>query len=60
MSRIFRYGYQYAAVEIGKSLACVTVEGIVHVTQAKNCRNVIECQRTLKNITGKGEWKWVA
>ena len=60
MSRIFRCDQQYASVEVDVSLACITVEGTVHVTYAKNCRNVLECQRTLKNITGKGEWKWVA
>lgn len=60
MSRIFRCDQQYASVEVGVSLACITVEGTVHVTHAYNCRNVVECQRTLKNITGKGEWKWVA
>ena len=60
MSRIFRYGFEYAVVETGTSLACVTVEGTVHVTKAMNCRNVLECQRTLKKITGKGGWKWIA
>lgn len=61
MSRIFRYGMTYAVVEHAQSLGYVCIDGQEeHIISAKDCRSVLECKRTLKKITGKEDWKWIA
>lgn len=61
MSRIFRCGMTYAVVEHAQSLGYVCIDGQEeHIVNAKDCRSVLECKRTLQKITGKGEWKWIA
>lgn len=59
MSRIFRCGILYASIEIGLSLACVTIEGKTHVVDARECRTALDCIKVL-NTEHKGEWKWIA
>ena len=61
MSRIFRNGRTYAVVEHARYLGYICIDGIeVHVVKRWRVDNVLECQRTLENITGKGGWKWIA
>lgn len=61
MSRIFRYGMTYAVVEHAQSLGYVCIDGKEeHIVNAKDCRSVLECKETLKKITGKENWKWIA
>lgn len=61
MERIFRNGGIYAAVEHLKYLGYICIQGKeVHVVKRWRVDNVLECQRTLEKITGKGGWKWIA
>lgn len=61
MSKIFRNGRTYAIVEHARFLGYICIDGIeVHVVKRWRVDNVLECQRTLEKITGKGDWKWVA
>lgn len=59
MSRIFRSGTDYASVETGHYLAYVCINGVGHITHARNTRSVLDCQKTLQKETGK-EWRWIA
>lgn len=61
MSRIFRSGNTYAIVERARYLGYICIEGKEeHITRRCNVDNVLECQKTLEKITGKGDWKWIA
>ena len=61
MSRIFRSGGAYAAIERAKCLGYICIGGKeVHVVKRYKVDNALECQKTLESITGKGGWKWVA
>lgn len=61
MERIFRNGGIYAAVEHAKYLGYICIHGKeVYVVKRWRVDNVLECQRTLEKLTGKGGWKWIA
>lgn len=61
MERVFRNGGIYAAVEHAKYLGYICIHGKeVYVVKRWRVDNVLECQRTLEKLTGKGGWKWIA
>lgn len=58
MSKIFRSGSTYAIVEHARCLGYICIDGKEeHITRRCNVDNVLECQRTLEKLTGKGGWK---
>lgn len=61
MPKIFRSGSTYATVEHAKYLGYIYIEGEeTHITRRCNVDNTLKCQRMLEQLTGKGDWKWVA
>ena len=58
--RIFRHGNTYASIEQARFLGYICIDGKGCVVKRYVVDNVLECQRTLKKLTGKGDWKWIA
>ena len=51
MSRLFRSGNLYAQIEIGRSLACITVGGDLehcHITDRREVDNAYKCIQVLQ------------
>lgn len=66
---IFRLGFTWASVELGTSLAIITIsEGSVvapeqieaHVTKRAWVQNPVKALQKLEDLTGKKGWKWIA
>ena len=66
---IFRLGFTWASVELGTSLAIITIgQGSVvapeeiqaHVTKRAWVQNPVRAQQKLEDLTGKKGWVWVA
>lgn len=65
---IFRLGFTWASVELGTSLAIITIsEGTeapeplqAHVTKRAWVQNPVKAQQKLEDLTGKKGWVWVA
>ena len=61
MNKIFRNGNTYAVVEHARYLGYICIDGKEeHITKRYNVENTLRCLETLKKLTGKGGWKWIA
>lgn len=65
---MFRLGFTLASVELGTSLAIVTIsEGIeapepiqAHVTKRAWVQNPVKAISIIEDLTNKKGWKWIA
>lgn len=65
---MFRLGFTLASVELGTSLAIVTIsEGTeapepiqAHITRRSWVQNPVKAMQKLEDLTGKKGWVWVA
>lgn len=65
---VFKLGFTWASVELGTSLAIVTIsEGTeapepiqAHVTKRAWVQNPVKAMGIIEDLTGKKGWVWVA
>lgn len=65
---IFRLGFTWASVELGQTLAIVTInqgsEAPVpvqaHITKRSSVENPVKALSIIEDLTNKKGWKWIA
>lgn len=65
---IFRLGFTWASVELGQTLAIVTINQgteasvpeLAHVTRRSFVENPVKAMNVIEDLTNKKGWKWIA